>query len=195
MKNFALIFVFLALVSCSSYRTKESNDVYNQASQTFNGKKVETNIAIVPVKAKGFEEEESMKEIVTNSLTSEFSSSLTKDYVVVERLDLSAMFDELSTQQTISPNALTKLEEMTGVNKIVVGFVSSIGSNVYLSLKLINLSTGRTELAVSNVMKTSFFDLLLERKPTMSRIVSDLVKTSAEEMSQKMNDSTKIRSK
>jgi tetratricopeptide (TPR) repeat protein/TolB-like protein len=117
------------------------------------------NVAVIDLNTQGLAKEESL------ALTARVRSELFNTYKfnVLEREDMSLLLNEQSLQQTgvTSDENLAQLGKILNVKYIVGGSVSKIGQYYSVSLKMIDVETGKIKSMPSEDFKGSIDDLLL----------------------------------
>jgi len=118
------------------------------------------NIAVIDLNTQGLSREESL------ALTSRVRSELFNTYKfnVLEREDMGLLLNEQSLQQTgaTADDNLAQLGKLLNVKYIVGGSISQIGQYYSVSLKMIDVETGKIKSMPTEDFKGTIDDLLLK---------------------------------
>jgi tetratricopeptide (TPR) repeat protein len=120
--------------------------------------KAKLNIAVMELKANGVLPGES--KVLTARVRSELFN--TSKYNVLERDDMSTLLDEQVLQQTglTSDENLTQTGKLLNVQYLVAGSISKVGSYYSISLRLIDIETGKIKSMVDDDIQGSIEDVL-----------------------------------
>jgi tetratricopeptide (TPR) repeat protein len=122
--------------------------------------KSKINVAVVELTAQGLSAEE------TSALTARVRSELfnTSKFNVLEREEMSTILDEHSLQQTglTSDDHLVQAGKLLNVEYIVGGTISKVGQYYSVSLKLIDVETGKIKAMVTEDVPGTINDVLIK---------------------------------
>jgi formylglycine-generating enzyme len=150
------------------------------ASEKAKIKRVDSYLAVIDVEAIG-KVEKDIGRPLTDSIRREIVKS--GKYEVMDRGNMDKILKEQAFQMSgcTSKECAVEAGQLLGVGKIVVGSVSLVGKTYLLSLSLVNVETGKVEMAEDQECKCEVDDLISLSKLVSARLVGSSVASAPSE--------------
>jgi len=140
-------------------------------------KRIDNYIAVFDLETIG-----EVKKDLSKPLTESISLEVVKSgkYEVIERSNMDKILQEQKFQQSVctSTECVVEVGQLLGVGKVIMGSVSIVGKTYYLSLKLVNVETGKIENVSEDRCKCEIDDLIDSSKRIAKRLIEDAVPKS-----------------
>ncbi|MCE5194341.1 MAG: CsgG/HfaB family protein [Nitrospiraceae bacterium] len=174
-----LVILFVIFLITPLFAAEKSSNLKDQKAKTQNTKApeniklVENYVAIFDLETQGVDKKISRP--LTDSIILEIVK--TGKYEVIDRSNMNKVLSEQKFQLSgcVSGQCVVEAGQLLGVGKIIVGSVGIVGSTYYLSLSLINVTTGKIETSSEDKCKCAIDELIESSKRLAKKLMGEKI--------------------
>ena len=135
-------------------------------------KRLDNYIAVFDLETKDVDKK------ISRPLTDSIILELVKEgkYEVIDRNNMDKILKEWEFQQSgcVARECAVEAGKMLGVGKVIIGSVNIVGKTYYLSLQLVNVTTGKIENISEDTCRCELDDLILSSKRLAKRLMGEM---------------------